>query len=210
MSVMTLPYEDRLMAEDSVTRWLDQLKQGDREAVQRLWERYFVRLARLTRHWLRHAPRQAADEEDIALAAFASFCRCAEEGRFPRLADRDDLWQLLVLIAFRKSCNQVRDEGRQPHVVHASQLQADDAEPRPLFADLIGREPEPGQAFQAIDKLRGLLDMLGDPTLQKIAVWKMEGYSNEEIAAVIGRSLPTVERKLRRIRQTWAKEVPHE
>ena len=34
-----------------------------------------------------------ADEEDVALSAFDSFCRGAEQGRFPRLDDRDDLWQ---------------------------------------------------------------------------------------------------------------------
>ena len=43
-------------------------------------------------------------------------------------------------------------------------------------------------------------------------MWKLEGYTNEEIAAKMnggeGRSLPTVERKLARIRKIWAKEIP--
>jgi hypothetical protein len=33
----------------SVTRWLQQLKQGDRQAVGPLWERYFTRLVQLVR-----------------------------------------------------------------------------------------------------------------------------------------------------------------
>src|SRR5262249_15219134 len=32
-----------------------------------------------------------ADQEDVALSAFDSFYRAAEQGRFPRLHDRDDL-----------------------------------------------------------------------------------------------------------------------
>jgi DNA-directed RNA polymerase specialized sigma24 family protein len=36
---------------------------------------------------------------------------------------------------------------------------------------------------------------------------KLEGYTNEEIAAKIGRALPTVERRLRLIRQRWQGEM---
>ena len=54
---------------------------------------------------------------------------------------------------------------------------------------------------------RRLLGLLGDTELRSVAVWKMEGWTNEEIAQQIGRSLPTVERKLRMIRGLWEKEV---
>jgi hypothetical protein len=38
---------DRPMASgESVTQWIDRLKGGDREAVQRLFERYYERLVR--------------------------------------------------------------------------------------------------------------------------------------------------------------------
>jgi hypothetical protein len=75
----------------SVTCWITQLKAGQRQAVQPLWQRYFGQL--VIRAWqkLRGLPRRAADEEDVALSAFDNFCRAAEEGRFPDLADRDDL-----------------------------------------------------------------------------------------------------------------------
>ena len=50
-----------------VTRWLEQLKAGDREAAQPLWEQYFRRLVGLARERLRHRglPRAAGDEEDV-------------------------------------------------------------------------------------------------------------------------------------------------
>src|SRR5262245_3694408 len=115
-----------MLSAESVTIWIHQLKKGERDAVQKLWESYFTRLIRMARHWLRHTPTQAIDAEDIALSAFKSFCLRAEQGRFPKLFDRNDLWQLLVVIAFRKTCNQVHHEARrQPRngrVLHASVL----------------------------------------------------------------------------------------
>jgi len=49
----------------------------------------------------------------VALSAFDSFCRGAEKGRFPRLEDRDDLWQLLFMITTRKAADLVQHERRQ-------------------------------------------------------------------------------------------------
>ena len=43
-----------------------------------------------------------------------------------------------------------------------------------------------------------------------MAMWKMEGYTNDEIAAKLGVSVATVERKLARIRATWARGAGHE
>src|SRR5262245_52631875 len=97
----------------SVTGWLARLQAGDDAAAQPLWERYFRRLVELARSRLRGGPRAAADEEDVALSAFDSFCRGAEKGRFPQLHDRDDLWGLLVLITAHKALDRLRHERRQ-------------------------------------------------------------------------------------------------
>src|SRR6185369_9252315 len=99
--------------EASVTQWINQLKAGDPDAAQKLWERYFRRLVSLARKKLRAAPRRAADEEDVALSAFGSFCRGAEQDRFPQLHDRLDLWQLLVLLTARKAVDLAQHERRQ-------------------------------------------------------------------------------------------------
>ena len=100
-------------SDGSVTKWIDQLQVGDAVAVRQLWERYFHRLVSLARKKLADAPRGMADEEDVALSAFDSFCRQAEQGRFPDLADRDGLWRLLVVMTARKVSHLVRDESRQ-------------------------------------------------------------------------------------------------
>ena len=97
----------------SVTHWIAELRAGDPAAAQKLWERYFSRLVGLARQKLHALPRRAADEEDVALSAFDSFCRGVEQDRFPHLEDRDNLWQLLVTITARKALDLRRHPGRQ-------------------------------------------------------------------------------------------------
>ena len=48
---------------------------------------------------------------------------------------------------------------------------------------------------------------LGDETLRRIALLRMEGYSDPEIAARLGCGLRTVGRKLELIRKIWQREV---
>jgi len=72
-----------MRADTSVTQWIDRLKGRRPGRGPEDLERYFRRLVGLARKKLRAAPRRAADEEDVALSAFDSFCRGAEQGRFP-------------------------------------------------------------------------------------------------------------------------------
>src|SRR5262245_33574347 len=96
----------------SVSRLLERLQEGDEAAVQPLWERYFRRMVSLARTKLLGAPRRVADEEDLALSAFHSFCRLADEGKFPDVLDRDSLWRLLVTMIVRKAAHLARDQSR--------------------------------------------------------------------------------------------------
>src|SRR5262249_15198784 len=66
-------------------------------AAQKLWEGYFQKMVGLARQKLQGLPRRAADEEDVALSAFNSFCLGAGAGRFPQLSDRDSLWPLAAV-----------------------------------------------------------------------------------------------------------------
>jgi DNA-directed RNA polymerase specialized sigma24 family protein len=192
-----------------VTHWLDLLKAGDRAAVQPLWERHFRLLVVRARAALGTAPRRAADEEDVALSAFHSFCRGAEQGRFPQLNDRHDLWRLLLTLTARKAAHQVRDEFRAKRgggkvSAEAELGPADDGEA--ALARVVGSEPTPQFAAQVAEEYRRLLDKLGDPDLRAIAVWQMEGDTVEDIARRLGRSERTVARKLAVIRDLWSGE----
>jgi DNA-directed RNA polymerase specialized sigma24 family protein len=73
---------------------------------------------------------------------------------------------------------------------------------------LWGREPTPEFAAQVAEEYQLLLAQLSDPELEAVAVWKMEGYTNEEIAAKLDCTLRTVERKLRIIRGLWQRASP--
>jgi DNA-directed RNA polymerase specialized sigma24 family protein len=195
----------------SVTFWIDQLKAGDRAAAQPLWEGYFQQLVVRTRQKLAGMPRRAADEEDVALSAFASFCRAAAQGRFPKLHDRDDLWQLLIVITDRKAGRLARYERRQRR--GGGQVLDEAALGHRLPADVVplaqvaGREPSPAFAAQVGEECQRLLATLDDPELQRAAVLKMEGHTVAEIAAQMACAPRTVKRWLHLIRQTWEQEL---
>jgi DNA-directed RNA polymerase specialized sigma24 family protein len=195
-----------MSSEGSVTHWLSMLREGDRAAAQKLWQVYFGRLVGVARTKLRSAPLRVADEEDVALSAFDSFCRRAERGQFPQLADRDQLWQLLVVITVRKAANLVRHECRKSRGEGRVRTLADHADRE--FESVLGTEPTPELAAQVADECRRLLARLGNDTQRSVAVWKMEGYTNDEIAAKLGCIPQTVERKLRAIRRLWTEELP--
>jgi DNA-directed RNA polymerase specialized sigma24 family protein len=194
----------------SVTRWLGQAQAGDAEAAQPLWQRYFGRLVALARVKLRGSPRGMADEEDVALSAFDSFYRGVEQGRFPRLTDRDNLWSLLVVITARKAAKLKRDQGRQKRRgIRAQGRAPEEASPKndgPELEEVIGREPSPQFAALVAEQCQRLLDGLADDDMRTIARCKMEGYTNEEIAGKLDCAPRTVERKLRLIRGRWEKE----
>jgi DNA-directed RNA polymerase specialized sigma24 family protein len=195
----------REAAEHSVTRWISALKQGDQAAAGELWESYFRRLVGLARARLRDVPRLIADEEDVALSAFDSFCRRAQAGQFRRLRDRHDLWQLLALITVRKAVDLRQYQGRKSRgmgrVLSLGELTEDRLEA------IGGGGPTPELAAQLTEEYQRLMEQLGDPTLRSVATYKLEGYTDEEIAARLGCVTRTVERKLARIRGIWSNEL---
>jgi DNA-directed RNA polymerase specialized sigma24 family protein len=192
-----------MSSEGSITRCLHLLKDGDGDAAQPLWEAYFVRLVRLARSHLQGLRgKTAADEEDVALSAFESFCRNAQNGVFPRLDDRDDLWQVLLVITVRKARSLARREKRLKRgagrVVTFADLDERDVEA------VMAAEPTPEVALQLAEECQQLLEQLNDDSLRRVAICKLEGYTNREIAARMGCVETTVERKLKSIRRLWA------
>jgi DNA-directed RNA polymerase specialized sigma24 family protein len=194
----------------SVTHWIGALRGGDLEAAQPLWERYFARLVRLAQARLRAkpGPRAPEDEEDAALSAFDSFCRAATQGRFPRLDDRDDLWRLLVALTERKVADQMRRARRLKRGGRRVRAEGDLAASGSNDADgglggIAGPDPTPAVAAELAEEYRRLLEVLGDRDLRRIAVWKLEGHTVDEIAAQLGCARRTVARRLELIRTLW-------
>jgi DNA-directed RNA polymerase specialized sigma24 family protein len=196
-------------SDGSVTVWLGHLVTGGATdaAAQELWERYFSRLVGLARVRLRSSARRVADEEDVALSAFDSFCQGAAAGRFPKLGGRDDLWRVLVTITARKAFDQRQHENRRRRgggkVFGEDFLAHPDDQGRGGLDQFVGKEPTPAFAAQVADECRRLLSMLRDDKLRQIALLRMEGYSNEQVAERLDLGLRTIERKLDLIRKTW-------
>jgi DNA-directed RNA polymerase specialized sigma24 family protein len=195
-----------MAAPGSITALVERLKGGDHEAARILWQRYYPRLVALARKKLQGAPRRVADEEDAALTAFDSFCRRAERGQFPDLKDREGLWALLVILTARKVADQVkydrRDKRGGGQVRGDSALRPGEGDTGPAGLDgLAGGDPTPEEAALLAEEVEILLGRLSDPAVRQVAVCKLEGYSNAEIAERQGCSVPTVERRLAIIRR---------
>jgi DNA-directed RNA polymerase specialized sigma24 family protein len=197
---------DAASNESSVSAWLGPLKEGDPQAAQELWNRYFQKLVRLARKKLEGAPKRMADEEDVALSAFNSFCEGAAQGKFPRLDDRDNLWRVMVVITARKASRFAERERRKKrgggNLVGESVFASGDQDIAAGMQQVVGGEPTPEFAAQFAEEHERLLSLL-DEDLRQIAQWKLEGYTNEEVAQKASCGVRTVQRKLNRIRMEW-------
>jgi RNA polymerase sigma factor (sigma-70 family) len=200
----------------SVTMLIGRVKEGDEKAAQELFARYYRRLTGLARAKLRGKCLRAADEEDVVQSVFVDFFRGAEQGQYTKLHDRDALWHLLVKRTIREAQKLVKEQERQKR--HPGTQQ--EGTPSPGSGDRLGNDqavkqvvdphPSPEHEVLANETIEHLLQGLGDSPLRTIAVWKGEGYSNEEIASMLGCSSRTVLRKLRLIRTIWSQEEQSE
>jgi DNA-directed RNA polymerase specialized sigma24 family protein len=194
---------------ESVTRWVDGLRQGDELAAQRLWERFFLRMVGLARRKLDGSAKRMGDEEDVAASAFKSFCLGAQAGRFPRVADRDGLWALLMAIVANKSVDHVRRENRLKRGGGGE----NDAPPHltaERLDEIVASEPTPELAAQIAEEFSSLmsaLDEAGDPLLKQVVLARMEGHETPDIAASVGCTRRTIERKLALVRRLWEKRL---
>jgi RNA polymerase sigma factor (sigma-70 family) len=192
-----------------VTRLLGQLRAGtadDREAAAAaIVQRYFARLADVVGRNLSPRLRRRVDPEDLALATFQSFCLRLANGQF-ELEDRKDFWQLLVRIALNKTRREATAQTTRKRDLRRER-DAEGAGDAPLAELLDGRTPTPQEAAIMAEEMTRLLDRL-PADIRPIAVWKFEGFTHAEIAAMLGYTLRTVERKVRLIREAWGDPRP--
>jgi RNA polymerase sigma factor (sigma-70 family) len=194
----------------SVTQLIDRLRSGSPdssdEAARLVWERYFPRLLTLARRHLDRRIRVLQDEGDVVQSMGRSFFRRLRRGDFD-LADRDALWALLVTITLNKARNAAdrhfaaRRDVRRERLLPLSDASRSDAA-HEVFA-LEAVEPTPAEAVVLNEALERRLRDLPEPDLRQVAVMKLEGYTNHEIAEAMECSERSVERKLNLIRKRW-------
>lgn len=191
----------------NVSHWINLVKGGDSVAANQIWKHYFDRLVGSVRKRLYGQNRAVSDEEDIVLSVFDSFYAAAEKGRFPDLADRDDLWSLLLTMSARKVIDKRRHDQRQRRggsvAIHSLDAAKDDSN----VIEAIGSEPSPDMVFMMQESVEQLFSHLGVGQLQDLAGAKLEGYSNAEIAQRFECSERTIERRLHLIREKLQQEL---
>lgn len=181
--------------DESVTGWFHALKSGDEVAAHNLWHRYFQRL---TEYAVRSLDQKVLyDEDDLAVSVFDSLFAAVKEGRYNELANRDELWLLLVTIARNKTIDQHRYETRQKRRPENGELLTDSAG--------IVEDPQASPDWSVIfaDEFERLLDSLGNEELREIALLRFEGHTIAEIAEARQCGTATVKRKLAMIRKIW-------
>jgi RNA polymerase sigma factor (sigma-70 family) len=195
-----------------VTKLIQRVKEGDNAAAQELLARYLCRLVGFARAKLRGRHLRAADEEDVVQSVLLGFYLGAERGQYSQCQDREDLWHLLAKITEHKVQKLLRHEDakkRRPHPAEEATCVHGGQETPP--EDLNIKQPadphlSPDLEVAAGEQVERLLASLKDKELVSIAVWKWDGYSNEEIAAMLACSVRTIQRKIQLIRTIWAEE----
>ncbi len=197
------------MDEDPITQWIDGLKAGDEAAVAELWDRYFNRLVVLARQRLGTTPRRVADEEDVAVSVFRCLCAGAESGRLAEIEDRGDLWRVLVTMTLRKTIDQQRrlaGKKRGSGKVRGESVffRKSEGKASPGLQQFSDDLPTPLMMAIIEEEGQRLLAALEDEKLEQICLWKLEGFTNDEIAAKMSLTTRSIERKLQRIREKWS------
>lgn len=202
---MTAKSEGAMSEPGSVSELIERLQSQDSNAEREIWERLIERLINAANRRLRNLPRRVADEEDVAIAAFNAFFAGVREGRFRRLNNRDDLWQILSMLVERQAIgvmrNQlaekrgggyVRGESVFENVLAGNSARAgidQIADPGPSILDGLAIE------------VREMLDDLDDDVQRRIAMMRLAGHTNGEIARELNIAVRSVERKLQLIRR---------
>jgi RNA polymerase sigma-70 factor, ECF subfamily len=200
--------------EGSLTRYARELHSPEaplrEEAARQLWHRFSGRLAAEVRRRLDARILRRAGLDDVLQGLFASFF-AAPPGPNGPPRDRSDLWRLLVHFTMCKVANTIdhyragRRDFRREVPLGATVPDVDAPGARPF-------EPEDGRALDPADEVVARLEFtrlfkLLPDDLQEVLAMRLDGYTNAEIGAEIGRVEGTVELKMRTIRGLLRRHV---
>jgi len=193
----------------SLTRWAHDLRSPDvrcrDEAARQIWLRFSGRLRALIERRLDARVRRRVSPDDVLQSLFASFFAATPSPEGPPRS-RADLWRLLVHFTLCKVAGTAdrhharrRDVRRDRPLPDRAGEGATTDQDQDLGA-LEGRvRISPADEAVARLEFERLLAVLPDDLRQLVAL-RLDGYTNAEIAARLGRVERTVELKLRTIR----------
>ena len=191
---------------------LKRVREGDDQAITRLWENYYQQLVRVAAGRLPSHLKRTGDEEDIALSAFHSFIAGIRLDQFPDLRGPDNLWGLLITLTSRKVHAHLRHQTRKKRGGGSVRGES-------VFLDRSGQQmgagiggvtgamPPADLNAELTEACELLLDQLPDEQLRQIAIMRMDGFLVDEIAERLELSKRAVERRLQLIRRTWTEQA---
>lgn len=193
----------------SVTFHLEGMKAGDEESTQAIWGRCFLMIARIAQQQMSGANKRMADDEDVAASVFASLFFGAVDGKFPNVQDRDSLWRLIVVMTRRKAADYIAHEKRLKR--GGGNVRGDSIAPGEestvigpsIFDTFVSKDPTPDSIAIVEEETAHLLSLLPDDEHRAIALLRLQGMTNEEIAEELTSSVRTVERRVKQIRVNW-------
>lgn len=199
--------------EGSITQCLQRLKEGDSFAEHQLWTRYLPSLLHMAQYQMRGVVDVTLEPDDVASVVFQRFLSGIQKKQICKLDDREDLWQVLLMLTKRTSIDGLRrilaaKRGLNKRTSGRSAGDSAEATSRSRANDvsssgLESLTPTPEEAALLSEQFEIRLGQLADPSLRRVALAKLSGCGNQEIAEQLGCSLRSVERKLGLIRRKW-------
>jgi RNA polymerase sigma factor (sigma-70 family) len=184
---------------ESLSACLPKLLAGDDKTFDLAFQQFFERICLVVKQQFQNNKFRHADEEDIALSVFNALHQAIQNKKYEQLEDTRQLFNLLKTIAKNKAIGLLRAEESLKR--GAGRLRGDSvfAKPDELVGngwDMVqGAEPAPDYIAALNDSWQNALGQL-TADLQRIALLKIQGYENLEIAQELGISLSTVERRV--------------
>lgn len=192
--------------ENEITHWLRRFETGCNDAAEHLWKYYFRAVIADARRRVSSLPGRKIEVQDVASSVFTSLWRGARQGRFGRVADRNELWWLLMRLTRNKVANHIRRNTSQKRGGGMAELSLDSENGQTVAATLVSPETDPEAAAIFQEEISQFLSRLRDDQMREIAVMKLSGNTNTEIHKALNVSPVTVARKLDFIRETWLRE----
>ena len=169
---------------------------GDEAAAERLWNSFFDRIVRHAKSRL--VSDAAYDEEDLAISIFVSLNSAAQAGRLKGVANRNDLWSLLIVMARDKMIDRLRHRNAQKRSRTQVETELD---------QMSDKGVGPFGSVAVRDECTHLVSLLEREDLKRIALLRLDGFTIQEIVDATGISKRSVIRKMHRIRAAWESEA---
>ena len=155
-----------------------------------------------SRPWRRHLDnriRRREDEHDILQSMYASFCIGQREGNASP-ASREELWRLLVRITLCKVVNTANRNFAARRDVKREHSPSPTLFPLWMLDHVDRAQVNPDERLIVLEELDNLLRELPE-NLRQIVVWKVEGFTNAEIARHLNCTVRSIELKMQLTRK---------